>query len=136
MRIVLDTNILLVSFSTHSKYRWVFDGFLKEQFVLCVTSDILMEYEEIIGKHMGKELASTILQILENAPNVVFVTRYFKWNLIQADPDDNKFVDCVLASGAKYLVSQDKHFHVLKTIDFPKIDVIPVEDLKQIIGTE
>lgn len=120
MRIVLDTNVLLVSFSTRSKYRWVFDSFLDESVVLCVTSDILMEYEEIISKHMGKELASTILQIIENAPNVAFVTRYFKWNLIQADPDDNKFVDCAVASGAKFLVSQDGHFNVLKDISFPK----------------
>lgn len=85
---------------------------------------------------MGKELASTILQIIENAPNVEFVTRYSKWGLVQADPDDNKFVDCAVASGATFLVSHDNHFKVLKDIGFPKIDVISAEELKQRLKQE
>lgn len=80
---------------------------------------------------MGHELASTILQIIENAPNVVFITRYFSWNLIKTDPDDNKFVDCAIAGNANYVVSHDKHFKVLETIDFPKVNVIDAEQLKK-----
>jgi len=124
MRIVIDTNILLVSISSNSEFRWVFDSLLDEHFTRCVTTGILIEYEEILGKHMGKELASTVLQIIENAPNVEFITKYFSWNLITADPYDNKFVDCIISGNAKYLVSHDRHFKVLETIGFPKVDVI------------
>ena len=46
-----------------------------------------------------------------------------------SDPDDNKFVDCAIASNAKYVVSQDHHFDVLKSIPFPKVDVVTIEDL-------
>ena len=56
--------------------------------------------------------------------NVKWVTKYYKWELIKADKDDNKFVDCAIASNAKYLVSDDKHFKVLKNIYFPKVEVI------------
>jgi len=131
MRIVLDTNILLVSFSQRSPFRWVFDSFLQEKITLCVTTDILMEYEEIIGRHMGREIANPVLQILENAPNVELITRYYKWNLILADPDDNKFVDCAVASNAAYLVSNDKHFRVLKEIDFPKVRLLTVDEFRE-----
>lgn len=86
MKIVIDTNILLVSISSHSEYRWIFDSLLDEDFTLCVTTDILIEYEEILNRHMGKSLASTVLQIIENAPNVEFITKFFSWNLITADP--------------------------------------------------
>lgn len=127
MKVVIDTNILLVSISPRSAYRWVFDAFLNESYTLCVTTDILMEYEEILSREMGDDLASVILQIIEDAVNVEFITKYFQWNLIEADPDDDKFVDCVIAANAKFLVTQDRHFNILKTIDFPKVEVINVE---------
>jgi putative PIN family toxin of toxin-antitoxin system len=131
MRIVLDTTVLLVSFFSKSAFRWVFDAFLDEEITLCVTTDILIEYEEIIGKHMGAKIANTVLQLIENAPNVELITRYFKWNLITEDPDDNKFVDCAIAANAKYLVSNDKHFRVLKNIDFPKVSLLTVQELQE-----
>ncbi len=86
-----------------------------------------MEYEEILGREMGEDLASIILQIIENAVNVELITKYFQWNLIEADPDDNKFVDCAIAANAQFLVSQDRHLNILKKIDFPKVQVIDVE---------
>jgi putative PIN family toxin of toxin-antitoxin system len=130
MKVVIDTNILLVSFSRNSDYRWIFDSFLNEEITLCVTTDVLMEYEEIISKHMGRKIATTVLNLLENAPNLKLITKYFKWNLIHIDPDDNKFVDCAIASGAKYLVSNDKHFNVLKSIPFPKVEIITANEFK------
>ncbi|MBK7408375.1 MAG: putative toxin-antitoxin system toxin component, PIN family [Saprospirales bacterium] len=128
MRIVLDINVLLVSISPKSDYRWIFDNLVEEKFRLCVTTDILMEYEEIIGNHMGKEAATTVLQILENAPNVDFIQKYFKWNLIKADPDDNKFVDCAIASNASYIVTHDSHFKELEKIDFPKVEILSAQE--------
>ncbi len=76
MKVVLDTNVLLVSFSAKSVFRPIFDSFLDEQTTLCVTTDILMEYEEIIGEHMGAAVASYVLQLIENAPNVEWITKY------------------------------------------------------------
>ena len=43
LKIVLDTNVLLVSISSKSRYRPILDAFLNEKFELCVTTDILME---------------------------------------------------------------------------------------------
>jgi predicted nucleic acid-binding protein len=58
---------------------------------------------------------------------------YFKWNLISDDPDDNKFVDCAINAGADYIVTNDKHFNILKDIDFPKINIIDIDTFKKII---
>lgn len=131
MNIVLDTNVLLVAIAKKSDFRPIFDAFLTEKYILCVTTDILIEYEEIIGEHLGKQIASNLLQLIENAPNVKLVTRYFKWNLITADPDDNKFVDCAIACDAKFLVSDDKHFRVLKLISFPKVSLLTAKEFKR-----
>jgi len=47
MNIVLDTNILLVAISRRSQFHAIFEAFEKEQYNLCVTTDILLEYEEV-----------------------------------------------------------------------------------------
>jgi len=133
LKIVLDTNILLVSISPRSSYHWVFQKFIDESFTLCVTTDILQEYEEIIGNHMGQEVANTVLQLIENSVNVEFITKYFRWNLISLDPDDNKFVDCAISSNAKYIVTNDKHFNVLKEVAFLKIEIVDIDKFKEVI---
>ena len=128
MRIVLDTNVLLVSFSSRSQFYPLFESFLNEEFVLCVSTDIMLEYEEILSKHVGTELANLVLQLIENAPNTEFKTRFYEWGLIKADPDDNKFVDCAIASQAKFIVTQDKHFNILRNIEFPKMEIIEIQN--------
>ncbi|MBT6994915.1 MAG: putative toxin-antitoxin system toxin component, PIN family [Candidatus Cloacimonetes bacterium] len=131
--IVLDTNVLLVSISPRSPYRWIFDAFIDEQFAICVTTEILFEYEEIITKHMGKKVAETVLQIIENAVNVNMITSYYKWNIINADPDDNKFTDCAISANAHFIVTEDKHFNIAKTIKFPKLNVIGIDEFHEVI---
>ena len=52
----------------------------------------------------------------------------FHFGLIIADTDDNKFVDCAIAADAEYIVTNDKHFDVLKDISWPKLSVIRLKD--------
>lgn len=53
-------------------------------------------------------------------------SEYF--NLIEADPDDNKFVDCAVCGNADLIVSNDSHFSVLANIKFPKVRVVRIEE--------
>ena len=41
MKVVLDTNVLLVALAKKSEFRIIFDAFLKEEISLCVTTDFL-----------------------------------------------------------------------------------------------
>lgn len=61
------------------------------------------------------------------SPYTRFFEPHFHFRLIEQDPDDNKFVDCAIIAGADYIVSEDAHFRVLKTISFPTVCVIRLE---------
>lgn len=122
-KIVLDTNVLLVSISDRSSLHWIFQKLLAEEYILCVTTDILAEYAEIIERHMGSGASEDALGLIENLGNVEFITTYYKFRLLK-DEDDDKFVDCAIASNASFIVSHDSDFKILEKIDFPKVKVI------------
>jgi predicted nucleic acid-binding protein len=78
-------------------------------------------------------LAESAINAILNASNALPVTVYYRWNLITADPDDNKFVDCAIGANAKYIVSNDRHFKILEGIDFPKVNISTMDEFKEII---
>ena len=125
MNIVLDSNVILQVAFTQKPLKLVWDKLLDGSYTLCVTEDILYEYQEkVIDCFHNEQLANMLINTLLNCPYVKRIETFFRYNLIQADPDDNKFVDCALACNAKYIVTEDAHFDALKDIDFPKVDVI------------
>ena len=126
--IVLDTNCLLACIANSSKFHSVWTSFLNEEFCLCVSNEIITEYEEILARKTSPAFSEMIIHIILNSENVVFVNPYYKFGLITVDPDDNKFVDCAIIAKANYIVSQDTHFDVLKTINFPKVSTIRIEE--------
>ena len=112
-KIVLDTNVLLVSISSKSQYHWIFQALLSGRYDLFVSNDILTEYKEIIGLKCNSVVADHTIKTLLLLPNVYMTTVYYHWQLIGQDPDDNKFVDCAITANTYYLVTQDKHFNRL-----------------------
>lgn len=121
--IVLDTNCLLQSLSKRSTYYKVWEDFVLGKYILCVSNEILEEYEEIITTHMSPLVAHIAVDTILRAENVIRVDAHFRFGLIQADQDDNKFVDCAIVANADYIVTEDSHFNVLKTIPFPKVEI-------------
>ena len=131
-RVVLDTNCLLASLARHSEFYPIWKGLQEGKYILCVTNEILEEYQEIIERKTSSIVAENVINLLLKGDNVLFVDTYFRLQLIEADPDDNKFVDCAFAADATYIVSDDKHFDVLKEITFPKIFVLKIREFQVI----
>ncbi|MCG8570378.1 MAG: putative toxin-antitoxin system toxin component, PIN family [Spirochaetes bacterium] len=133
LKVVLDTNILLVSISDRSEFYPIFKAIRDNKIDIAVSNDILLEYEEIISKKMGHDIAEEVIRALIFLPSIHKTTPYFHWQLIDKDKDDNKFVDCVVAANADYLVTNDKHFDILKNIDFPNIKVINIDEFMELL---
>ena len=93
----------------------------------------MLEYEEKLIEFYSKKTADLVTSILSIAPNTVFIEPFYQWNLIDQDPDDKKFVDCYISANAQFLVTQDKHFEILKKIEFPIINVVSLAEFKKIL---
>jgi putative PIN family toxin of toxin-antitoxin system len=133
MRVVLDTSALLVSISRKSPFWPIFESIMLGKYSIVVSTEILLEYEEKITEKSTPAIAENITSGLLNRSNVEVQMIYFNWDLIENDPDDNKFVDCYLAAGADYLVSNDRHFRVLKPEEFPSVKVINVQAFLELV---
>lgn len=131
VRVVIDTNIIIAMISKKSPFRWIFDAIIEGSLILCVTNEIILEYQEILAKKNGEVVAENIINFLSVHPYVEKFDIFYKFRLIDEDPDDNKFVDCAIASDAHYLVSNDKHFQILKTINFPKVNFLSLQEFEE-----
>jgi putative PIN family toxin of toxin-antitoxin system len=131
MKVVVDTNVLVSALSTKSIHHWVVKQILDEKFDLHIADEIMLEYEEILTQKYSATVANNFIAALKQLPNVYYTQVYFHWNLLN-DKDDNKFVDCYVAANADYLVTQDKDFNSLRLISFPKVNIITMEEFKEI----
>ena len=93
-----------------------------------MSNEILMEYEEILSEKTSPSFADAIIQALLNRKNLVRVSPVWRFNLICQDPDDNKFVDCAVCGQAEFLVSNDKHFGMLRNVSFPPITLVTIQE--------
>lgn len=130
MLFVLDTNILVASLSLTSEHHWLIEALTEERYDICISHDILLEYEEVLTEKYGSVIASNFLKALQELPNVRPVEVHYQWNLL-ADEDDNKFVDAAVAGGAAYIVSEDRHFRRLAEVDFPKVQLMRLDEFRQ-----
>ncbi len=126
-RIVLDTNCLLQVLPTRSPYHKVWEDVLCGKICLCVNTEILHEYEEILAQRMTREIAHNVVEAIARLHTTIYQEAYIHFGLIEKDVDDNKFVDCAIAPDAEYIVTNDAHFNVLKDIDWPKVLVVTIE---------
>lgn len=132
-RIVIDTNCLLAILPSASPYHKVWSEFLLDKIELCVSNEILMEYEEILSQKTSPYFADAIIKALLNRRNLIRVSPNWRFKLITQDPDDNKFVDCAITGQAQILVSNDKHFKVLQMIDFPAVTLLRIQEFIEIL---
>ena len=133
LTVVLDTNALLAAIPSRSPYRIILDALFDGSYDAFVSTDVLLEYDEKTTEFFDSGVAEDIIGGLLLLPNVYKTDTYFNLNLIQIDPDDNKFVDCAFSANVQYIVTNDRHFNVLKQYDFPKMNLIRIEAFAELL---
>ena len=133
MKVVIDSNIFIMCLNPASKYNSVFTELVKGSYTLAVSTDITFEYLEIFQQKFQHTKAEMMNRFLRESNHVTNTDIYYYWSLISIDPDDNKYVDCAIAANADYIVTNDKHFNILKQVSFPKVDCVAVEEFMEIL---
>ena len=127
MDIVLDTNYLIMAISAQNEYYKVWQDFLDGKYVLGITNEIIEEYSEVMARNLSPLISEYIITAILNRRNVRRISPTYAFHLIEADEDDNKFVDCAIIANAKYIVTHDHHFNILKQNSFPKVDFVTLK---------
>jgi len=133
MRVVIDCNIVVACLSSRSPFHNIYTSLVSGKFDLIASQDILFEYEEIIQIKYGVSAAEAFMSLLALLPNVHVVHPFYKWNLISVDPDDDKYCDCAVSGAADYIVTEDSHFNILRTIPFPQVTIIDITGFSNMV---
>ncbi len=131
MKIVIDTNCLISCIGKRSPYRNVFDAFLENKVTFCANHEIILEYEEIFIKFWGEEVTNNLLGLFEASDNFEQVQVFYSFKLVEKDKDDNKFVDTYISAGAMYLVSNDSAILNLRSINFPPLEILTLQEFSK-----
>ena len=131
--IVLDTNCLLQSLPSKSPYHKIWADVLRGEISLCVNTEILDEYEEILSQKINSEVATNVVEAIARLHTTTYQEIYVHFGLIQDDEDDNKFVDCAVSASASYIVTNDKHYNILKNLPWPKITVVSIQEFMNLL---
>ncbi len=131
MRLCIDTNVLLQLFGASQPYGPIADALQQGRLELAVSNEILLEYQEILTHLSGQARWQTVISFLDGISklhgNVLYVEPHFRFQVIVADPDDNKFADCAIAVEADYILTSDRHFDPLLSSGYKPKPIEPAQ---------
>ncbi|WP_370729929.1 PIN domain-containing protein [Fibrella arboris] len=87
LRLILDTNVFMVSLAPQYKYHWVYECLIQGKFDLALSNEILTEYHEQVVFRYGLERTEASLDYLLLLPNVTLINPSFRWQLVENDKD-------------------------------------------------
>jgi len=134
MRAVLDTNVLISAvIATGTPHKVVVAGYSGE-YQIVVSVATLLEFRETLHKYPDRfDLSDREIQ------EEVETLRYFaefvapdvELDVVDADPDDDKFLEAAVAGNAEYVVSGDQH--LLDIDNFRGIDIVSPRTFYEIV---
>jgi uncharacterized protein len=135
MTVCLDTNVFLQIFGRKQPYHPILQALLDGRLVLALSTEILLEYQEVTVALSGQQRWEDVSRFLELLAqlhgNIRHVEPQYRLALIAVDPDDNKFCDCAIAADADFVVTEDAHFTALKSAGYKPQPITPDEFIRR-----
>ncbi|MFN0076107.1 MAG: putative toxin-antitoxin system toxin component, PIN family [Prosthecobacter sp.] len=128
MTVCVDTNVLLQARATSHPYGVILDAFIFGSMRWAVSPSVMEEYREIILQKCGTaawRAMDALFEVLERRSIVVIVNPHFQFQVIANDPDDNKFTDCAITTGADYVITSDRDFASLANAGYKPQPITP-----------
>jgi len=113
-KIVIDTNIYISAIFWGGKPRSVVDLGRNGQVSIFTSSQIEKEINKKLKTKFGLSDEEVAQILLDFSTFTLPIKASRKITVIDDDPDDDKFIECAVASRAGFIVSGDKHLLNLK----------------------
>ena len=138
MRAVIDTNGLLSAVPRNGSKKWLYNAFIDEKFIWVFSNEIISEYAELVAIQFGEKTMEYVMSSLLSSFNHERFEPSFKYQLVIADKDDDKFVDCAVGANVNYLVSDDGHIKDLRKTPglFPPIPILTFAEFRTILDNQ
>lgn len=126
MRVVIDANVLISFLLTRSPtISQILESWKNKKFTLLVTSEILLEIQQVLERFVGGKLissqdAAALFKRLEQDSEIITTLSRVT---ISQDKKDNRYLACAKDGQAEYLVTGDRK-HLLSIKKFGITEII------------
>lgn len=115
--IVADTHVILRGIRSPSGASgYILKEMLRGEIEFTLSTAVVLEYEDVLCRPglLGNPPVATPeeVEVILDAlcSRAKMVSPWFRFRPILDDPKDEIFVECALAAGARYIISDDRHF--------------------------
>ncbi len=115
LKVVIDTNVFISSFFGGIP-REIIKYWKSGKITLCLSQEIIEEYIEVLNRLglQDKKEIQKLTKLFAESYNSIFTATTPNLNIVEDDPDDNKFIECAVALDSKIIISGDKHLKNIK----------------------
>lgn len=115
-RIVLDSNVIISAILFGGPPRDVLEYVIDGRAECFVSLAILDEVRDVLQRPKFGLTPDQALALVEELHALCrVITPSGPVTAVEADPDDNRIIECALAAGAEFIVSGDAHLLALKS---------------------
>lgn len=138
MIVCIDSNVLLPMTASAHPWRCILEAWLQGRFTWAISNEVLTEYEEVMltrnGAARWQKMMTAFTFASQLRDSLRFVHPSFRFSIISADPDDNKFIDCAIAAEADWIITEDAHFAPLLDAGYKPKPIKPDEFIARFIA--
>ncbi len=109
MKAVVDTNVFVSSFFGGHPRR-IIDQWKSGRLTLCLSPSMVEEYVAVLIRLGlgGQSELGDLLDLFSRGVNVLFTSQTPPLAVVEADPGDDKFIECAVALKADAIITGDK----------------------------
>ena len=132
MRVVFDTNVLLSSTLWNgSVAQKLLSKLINTDGIIFSSLPIITEYQKVLRRDFEYS-DEDIMGIMEKVLSFLTIIKPIeKINIVKDDPEDNKIIECALASKSLYIITYDNH--LLNFGKIREIEIITPEQASKIL---
>jgi putative PIN family toxin of toxin-antitoxin system len=136
-KVVIDTNQFISSIITKKgPSAQLLEAWRNHYFILILSKNIIKEIKRVLyyphikkKYNLQEEDIESLINLIER--EAIILSDSIKINVINDDPEDNKFLACGIEAEADYIISGDKH--LLNLHQYKDIQITTVREFLRII---